>query len=90
MRLDHLLSKEHWHLELAALSLLWMVGLVRYGCPGGLFTAERAVGVAHGWIIDYLALFMWWLSLVLVLPFFGVGSRNVGRRVGGVWHVVGS
>ena len=29
------------------------------------------------------------LSLVLVL-LFGVGLWNVARRVGGVWHVVGS
>ena len=40
MRLDHLLSKEHWH---------------PLGCPGSPITTVRVVGVAHGWIIDYLA-----------------------------------
>ena len=51
MRLDHLLSKEHWRLG------FWsFVAGGSLGCPGSLFMAGCAVGVAQGWNIGYLAL----------------------------------
>ena len=63
MRLDHLLSKEHWHLELLAHRGGGSVGVSRWPA-----ITVRVVGVAQGWNIGYLALHMWrgreyWLSL---------------------------
>ena len=38
------------------------------------------MGVAHGWIIDYLASRVCGVSLVQVLPFFGGGALEGGGR----------
>ena len=75
MRLDHLLSKEHWHLLLRPL-----VG-GGFGCPGGPSTGERPVGVAQGWNID-LAPSPRAGSPVLAFPVFGWGGRGPWAGVG--------
>jgi hypothetical protein len=72
VRLDHLLSKEHWH---------------PLGCPGSPPRPTVLVGVAHGWIIDYLASRTAVRRRVLVffLPFLGGGGP---WEAGGLWWVV--
>ena len=85
MRLDHLLSKEHWHLgSWSFVAGGWFEGVQvacrdRW-CRGGCSRVEhRLVGIA--WPVA--------VAGTGSSP-FGVGLWKVARGVGGVWHVVGA
>ncbi|CAK7280514.1 hypothetical protein SGPA1_11303 [Streptomyces misionensis JCM 4497] len=69
MRLDHLLSKEHF--------------LPGFGLVRGQYISECLMLVAHGWNVDYSALFGWLFFLVLLRRGTDEGpAEGVGHAVG--------